>query len=103
MLLIPPSLPTLPPTGWHPQVLQYHIIPSAALKAKQLRNGQQLTTALAGAAPLVVDLEDGKVDIYAGGNEDHSADVKVADIEAGKAIVHIIDDVLIPPSMRRGL
>jgi uncharacterized surface protein with fasciclin (FAS1) repeats len=49
-----------------------------------------------------IDDEDRKIDIYPGGNEDHSADVKSADIQAGKAIIHIIDDVLIPPGMRRG-
>lgn len=94
-----PALPAVPLT--HPlQLLQYHIVPSAALRASQLRDDQQLTTALAGATPLRVDLDDGRVEIK-GRTDDNDADVVAADIVAGNAIVHVIDEVLIPPSLLR--
>lgn len=49
------------------QLLSYHVVPSAALRASQLRDGQQLTTLLRGAAPLRVDIDkDGEVEIEVG-------------------------------------
>jgi uncharacterized surface protein with fasciclin (FAS1) repeats len=86
------------------QLLQYHIVPSGALRAAQLQKDQQLTTALAGAAPLKVDIDDGKVEIgvsNVGGDDDNDdADVVQADIAVGGAVIHVIDEVLIPSSLR---
>uniref|UniRef100_A0A383WE16 FAS1 domain-containing protein n=1 Tax=Tetradesmus obliquus TaxID=3088 RepID=A0A383WE16_TETOB len=86
------------------QLLQYHIVPSGALRAAQLQDGQQLTTALAGAAPLKVDIEDEKVEIEVpdAGNDDDGddADVEQADITVGNSVIHIVDEVLIPASLR---
>lgn len=36
------------------QVLSYHVIPSAAIPSSKLADGEKLTTALAGAVPVVV-------------------------------------------------
>lgn len=75
-----------------------------ALRAAQLQDGQQLTTALAGAAPLKVDIEDEKVEIEVpdAGNDDDGddADVEQADITVGNSVIHIVDEVLIPASLR---
>jgi hypothetical protein len=87
------------------QILQYHVVPSAALKASQLQDDQQLTTALAGAPPLKVDIQDGKVKIIVqgvsneeGGEDD--SDVVQADIAVCNTVIHIVDEVLIPASLR---
>jgi hypothetical protein len=66
--------------------------------------GQQLNTALTGAAPLAVGLDDDDIEISAPSvsrfdDDADSAEVKVADIQAGKAVIHIIDEVLIPASL----
>jgi uncharacterized surface protein with fasciclin (FAS1) repeats len=82
------------------QLLQYHIVPSGALRAAQLQDEQQLTTALAGAAPLKVDLEDGDVEIEPMGDSDSDADVVQADIVVRDTVIHIVDEVLIPASLR---
>lgn len=75
------------------QVLSYHVIPAGAVLSSQLTDGQQLTTALAGAAPLVVKLKDSKVGFQGATND---AYVVVPDIKAGLSVVHVIDDVLLP-------
>lgn len=84
-------------------VLQYHIVPGVAAQSKDLKNGQEVKTALAGAKPLSVKLDGKKVEILADGNKGQreSADVKVADVVAGKAVIHVIDEVLIPASLRK--
>ncbi|KAF6266038.1 hypothetical protein COO60DRAFT_1676428 [Scenedesmus sp. NREL 46B-D3] len=63
------------------KVLSYHVIPNGAVLSSQLQNGQQLTTALADAAPLTVNLKDGKVTFQGGAS---SATVAAADIKAGR-------------------
>ncbi|WIA36151.1 hypothetical protein OEZ86_007497 [Tetradesmus obliquus] len=75
------------------KVLSYHVIPSAAVLSSQLTDGQQLTTALSGAAPLTVSLQGGMVNIQGAGS---TAMVTVPDIKAGKSVVHVVDDVLLP-------
>lgn len=63
-------------------------------------------TALEGAAPLVVSLDVGnnKVKIHASDNPDAAAAavVEAADIQAGRAIIFTIDQVLVPGVLRRG-
>jgi uncharacterized surface protein with fasciclin (FAS1) repeats len=87
-----------------PQLLQYHIVPGAAAKSTGLKNKQEIKTALAGANPLTVKIEGNKVEIEGDGSkptDKDSADVVIADIAAGKAIIHVVDDVLIPAKLRK--
>lgn len=80
------------------QVLSYHVVPSAAVLSTALKNGQQLTTALTGATPLTVALADGTVRIKTSA-ADEGAKVVGADVKAGSSVIHVIDKVLIPPSL----
>jgi uncharacterized surface protein with fasciclin (FAS1) repeats len=82
-------------------VLEYHIIPSAAVKSTQLKDGQEIPTALGGAPPLKVNIKDGKVSVVPGSNGKDAVNVVAADIMAGKSVIHVVDDVLIPPSLRK--
>jgi uncharacterized surface protein with fasciclin (FAS1) repeats len=75
------------------KVLSYHVIPSGAVASSALKNGQMVPTALAGATPLKVSIANGKVEFIGATN---TAQVVSADIMAGKSIVHVIDDVLLP-------
>uniref|UniRef100_A0A383WMA0 FAS1 domain-containing protein n=1 Tax=Tetradesmus obliquus TaxID=3088 RepID=A0A383WMA0_TETOB len=86
-LLLPENRETLV------QVLSYHVIPSAAVLSSQLTDGQNLTTALAGAAPLRVRIADGNVTFIGAAT---NATVIGADIRAGASVIHVIDDVLLP-------
>jgi len=81
------------------QLLQYHVIPAGAFTSAQLKPGQKRATALKGAAPLTVQLDDDGQLEFAGVGD--SVEIKQANIKAGKAIVHIVDDVLIPPSLSK--
>lgn len=85
MLLLLLSLPLLP------QVLTYHVVPSAAVLSTQLTNGQVIPTALADAT-VTVTIADGKVKI-------NDANVVTADIKAGGSVVHVIDAVLLPADL----
>lgn len=69
------------------------MIPSAAVLSSQLTDGQNLTTALAGAAPLRVRIADGNVTFIGAAT---NATVIGADIRAGASVIHVIDDVLLP-------
>lgn len=82
-------------------VLEYHIVPSAAVRSTQLKNGQEVPTALKGAAPLKISIKDGKVSVVPGANTRDAVNVVTADVVAGKSVIHVIDDVLIPPSLRK--
>lgn len=75
------------------QVLSYHVIPTAAVRSSALRDGQNVTTALTGADPLTVSISDGAVEFV--GAQD-SATVTTPDIVAGRSVIHVIDDVLLP-------
>lgn len=81
-------------------VLQYHVIPSSALRASQLSNDQRLTTALNSYRVSVntdrdeEDDDDSDIQIQAAHSD---AGIRTADIMAGQAIVHTIGSVLIPP------
>lgn len=77
--------------------------PENPLRAAQLQNDQKLYTALPGAAPLLVDAKD-RDDIEVVPSDDdkaEDADIVVADIQAGKSVIHIIDEVLVPASLRK--
>eukprot|EP01025_Chloroclados_australasicus_P007456 TRINITY_DN123_c0_g1_i3.p1 TRINITY_DN123_c0_g1~~TRINITY_DN123_c0_g1_i3.p1 ORF type:complete len:297 (+),score=51.28 TRINITY_DN123_c0_g1_i3:43-933(+) len=71
-------------------ILRYHAIPEAALLAEDLEDGAVVTTIL--GQELTVDLSDGVTFVGSGS----SAKVVVADVVACKAIIHVIDTVLIP-------
>jgi uncharacterized surface protein with fasciclin (FAS1) repeats len=74
------------------------VFPTRAVASTQLKPGQQLVTALKGATPLMVEQDDdGQLEVAGSGD---SVDIVEPNIKAGKAIVHIVDDVLIPPSLR---
>eukprot|EP00775_Hariotina_reticulata_P004170 gene4170-4418_t len=75
------------------KVLSYHVIPSGAVASSALKNGQTVATALAGAAPLKVSITNGKVEFIGATN---TAQVVAPDITAGKTIIHVINDVLLP-------
>jgi uncharacterized surface protein with fasciclin (FAS1) repeats len=59
-------------------------------------------TALEGAMPLDIDGKDvNDVEVEVSDNRNaKDADIKVPDIQAGRSIVHIVDEVLIPASIR---
>ncbi|EFN56922.1 hypothetical protein CHLNCDRAFT_143440 [Chlorella variabilis] len=76
-------------------VLSYHVIPGVAVEAAALEEGQILQTILEGAA--------GQLKYYTfkglprlRTTADQVARITETDISAGKAIVHLIDAVLIP-------
>lgn len=73
-------------------VLEYHVIAGAALEASQLTDGETLTPI--NGVPLEVELtDDGGVKFVGLGT---SANVLIPNIKAGKAVIHVIDDVLLP-------
>jgi uncharacterized surface protein with fasciclin (FAS1) repeats len=74
-------------------LLSYHLVPGAALAAADLKDGQQLATALKGAPPLRMRLADGGVLIVAVGSE---AAVVQPDIKTCRGVVHVVDTVLLP-------
>jgi uncharacterized surface protein with fasciclin (FAS1) repeats len=81
------------------QLLQYHIVPAGAYSSTQLTPGMSLTTALPGAAPLTVGVDDGQIEINAVAT-DSGGDVIQPNIAAGTSIVHVIDGLLVPATMR---
>jgi uncharacterized surface protein with fasciclin (FAS1) repeats len=82
------------------KVLSYHVIPSGAILSTGLKNGQKLTTALAGAAPLTVQLRSGKKPRFVGAT--NTATVVVADIKIGSSVVHVVNDLLLPAGIGKG-
>uniref|UniRef100_A0A383VJS1 FAS1 domain-containing protein n=1 Tax=Tetradesmus obliquus TaxID=3088 RepID=A0A383VJS1_TETOB len=81
-------------------VLGYHIITSGAVKSSQLRDCLTVATALRdpnnATANLTVRVRKGKVDFEGPTND---ARVITADISAGESVIHILDDVLLPPGV----
>lgn len=79
-------------------------MPSGTLRAAQLQDGKTLTTALNGAPPLRVDRDDGELEIESrggwGDDDGVEADVVRADIAVGNSVIHVVDEVLIPASLR---
>lgn len=70
-------------------VLEYHVVSTASLSAAELTNGN--ITTVAG--------EDITVDITGGVSLNGSANVVTADVAANNGIVHVIDQVLVLPSV----
>ena len=78
------------PTGQLAQILLYHVIGGAAVFSTDLTDGQMATT---------LEGSDITVTINADGVFINDAMVTVADIEASNGVVHVIDAVLLPPSL----
>lgn len=72
------------------KVLTYHVIP-AKVMSTDLKSGMNAKT---------VEGEDIMVDLSKGAMI-NDASVKKADIKASNGVVHIIDKVILPPSMRK--
>lgn len=70
-------------------ILTYHVVPGAAMAA-DLSDGQKLTTVQGEELEVAVG-DDGAVTI-------NGATVTTADVEASNGVVHVIDQVLTPPS-----
>ena len=68
------------------KILTYHVVPGA-LKAADLKDGQELTTVQGGK--LKVSIKDGVVMI-------NGAKVTIADVVSSNGVTHIIDGVLMP-------
>lgn len=74
-------------------VLSYHVVPDAAVLAADLTDGQVLETLLGPTIPLTVEKSGDSVTLDGVGS---SASVVIPDVEACAAIVHVIDNVLLP-------
>ena len=68
------------------KILTYHVV-AGALKAADLKDGQELTTVQ--GQKLMVSVKDGKVMV--GG-----ANVTIADVISSNGVTHVIDGVLMP-------
>jgi transforming growth factor-beta-induced protein len=77
------------PTGALTDILLYHVL-SGKVKSTSLRNGMTATTLLG---------KDITVTINANGVFINNAKVTVADIMADNGVVHVIDAVLLPPTV----
>lgn len=73
------------------------MVPAGAVTSAQL-NGKTLATALKGNSLMAMTDDDGQLEVSLGTD---SAEVIAPNLKAGKATVHIIDDVLVPPSLLR--
>lgn len=79
-------------------ILKYHVIAGVAATSDQLTNGQVLPALLPGQS-IKVDLSTpGAVKLVPNLNTAPVAKVAKADIKACKAVVHVIDQVLLPAS-----
>ncbi|MCG8322797.1 MAG: fasciclin domain-containing protein [Cytophagales bacterium] len=70
-------------------ILKYHVV-AGKVKSSDLSNGQKAATVQ--GEKVGVSIKNGKVKI-------DDAQVVMADVEAKNGIVHVIDKVILPPSM----
>ena len=70
-------------------ILEYHVIPNATIRSNQLENGTATT----------VQGEDITINVDGGVTFNGSARVLTADVAASNGIVHVIDQVLVQPSV----
>lgn len=72
-------------------VLTYHVVPDAAIASGDIPNGLTEVDSLAGE-PLVIDRDDSDISV---------ADVPVTafDVPATNGVIHVVDDVLLPPDV----
>ena len=78
------------PTGDLTKILTYHVVPGD-YPASALTDGMKLKTVQ--GEDITITIKDGKV--YA-----NEAMVTAADVTASNGVIHIVDSVLIPPSMK---
>jgi len=83
------------PTGLLTTVLGFHVIPGEKLDAAALAGQTSLTTLEGEQLPISVEGDTVTVG-------DGQAEVVVADIQTANATVHLIDDVMVPPSVAAG-
>lgn len=76
------------------EVLSYHLVPGAALKASDLENNMKLDTALEGKKLKIKVSNKGSLAVMTVAGQ--KAKVVAADLHAGKAVVHVVDMVLLP-------
>jgi uncharacterized surface protein with fasciclin (FAS1) repeats len=78
------------PTGDLTKILTYHVVPGS-YPASALTDGMKLKTVQ--GEDITITIKDDKV--YA-----NEAMVTAADVTASNGVIHIVDSVLIPPSMQ---
>ncbi len=71
------------------RLLKYHVVSGAALKTKDLTNGQMATTILSANDKVKIEVKGNEVSV-------NNAKVTVEDVEASNGVIHIIDAVLVP-------
>jgi transforming growth factor-beta-induced protein len=71
-------------------VLQYHVVTSGAVKSSQLTNGNVKAA----------NNEDISVNITGGVKLNGTVNVTTADVAASNGVVHVVDAVLVPPSVK---
>ncbi|NJL97449.1 MAG: fasciclin domain-containing protein [Synechococcaceae cyanobacterium SM2_3_2] len=76
-------------------VLTYHVVSGAAVFAGDLTNGQQITTVE--GSILTVSIQGDSVRLIDG--TERVINVIATDIEASNGVVHLIDQVLLPPGL----
>jgi uncharacterized surface protein with fasciclin (FAS1) repeats len=76
------------PKGQLTQILLYHVVPGRVLSSS-LSNGQAATTVQGGSVTFTVN---------SGGVKVNSANVVTPDVQASNGVIHVIDEVLLPPS-----
>lgn len=68
-------------------VLTHHVVSGAAVRSSALKDGQVVT--MLGGSPALIGTNGG---VTVGG-----ANVTTADVEASNGVIHVIDEVLLPP------
>jgi transforming growth factor-beta-induced protein len=69
-------------------VLTYHVVAGAAVKSTDLKDDQVFVTV--NGSPVLVDLT--------GGVKVSTAEVTTADVTASNGVIHVIDEIILPPS-----
>jgi uncharacterized surface protein with fasciclin (FAS1) repeats len=70
------------------EILTYHVVAGAAVESGDLKDGQVVTT-LSGS-PALIDTT--------GGVKINDANVTTADIAASNGVIHVIDEIILPPA-----
>jgi uncharacterized surface protein with fasciclin (FAS1) repeats len=71
-------------------VLTYHVVPGKVMAADVVKLDSAVTVQ---GEPIAIKVEDGKVIL------NDSANVTATDIETSNGVIHVIDAVILPPSM----
>lgn len=74
-------------------VLTYHVVPAKVMSG-DLENGMTATTVEGSDVEVMINYGTVKID---------NATVAMADIEASNGVVHVIDTVILPPSIQKAL